>query len=175
MTMKKSVSCFLAVGILSIMIGCASVSDVYIPGSVSTKTYHSVYIDLTYDPTLLITVQEKKAIISDLTSRLGTMGFLVIKRVDEADMTLKINIDELLLSDRNDRLTASTTFGLAKGESLMTYTATCIDARTFAELAKISNTNTVKRYFPSMSEIKKEFFEKMKNEIVDMIYEAKTF
>lgn len=161
--------------LISAMMACKSTPKVYIPPPVNITTYQKIYIEFEYDPVFLMTVQDRKEIIKDLTSRINAMGFTITTTLERADMLLEITIDELLLTDRNERLTARASFGLAKNESLMIYTASFIDSKTYEEITSTGNTMKNRKFFPSKEEVKKIFFSQMKDEILEFMSKNKIF
>ncbi len=155
--------------------GCKSSPDIYLPAPVNVVNYKNVYIDVIYDPLLLMTIEDKKGIIEDLTTYINAMGFRVGTESEDADMILRITIDELILSERNKRLFARTSLGLAEGESLMKYTASFIDGNTFEEIIASEGEMKTKLFFPSREEVKKKFFSQMREEIIDFMTQNKVF
>ena len=173
--MKKiALSLFLIFLVLTVA-GCKSSPDIYLPTPINVAKYKNVYIDVIYDPLLLMTIEDKKGIIEDLTTYINAMGFYVGTEPENADMVLRITIEDLILSERNKRLFARTSFGLAAGESLMTYTASFVDGNTFEEIIANKGELKTKLYFPSKEEIKKKFFSEMREEIIDFMTQNKVF
>jgi hypothetical protein len=162
---------FVIVGLL----GCKSGPQAYVAPPVSPEKYKTVYIDLAYDPILLITNDEKIRVIEDLQSRLHGMGFGMATTQDRADMILTITIDELVLVRRNDRLVARSTFGLVKDAASMAYTASFVDSRTLDEITSKKGTMKTTKYFLSKEKIRARFFSEMEEEILEFVSESKTF
>jgi hypothetical protein len=90
-------------------------------------------------------------------------------------MILRITIEDLILSKRNKRLFARTSFGLAEGVSMMAYTASFVDGNTFDEIISTENELKTKLFFPSKEEVKEKFFTEMREEIVDFMTQNKVF
>jgi hypothetical protein len=155
--------------------GCKSGPQAYVPPPVSTAKYKSVFVDMVYDPILLITYDEKTNAVEDLQSRLHGMGFGVATSPDRADMIITITVDELVLVRRNDRLMARSTFGLVKDGASMTYTTSFVDSRTLDEITSTKSVLRTTRYFPSKEKIKSKFFSEMEDEILQFISESKAF
>jgi hypothetical protein len=154
---------------------CKSGPHVYTPPPVSPAKYKTIFVDVVYDPILLITQDEKTRVIEDLQSRLHTMGFGISTSQDRADMLLTITINELVLVRRNERLMARTTFGLAKDAAFMAYTASFVDNRTLDEIISKKGELKTTKYFPSKEEIKAKFLSEMEDEILEFISESKAF
>ena len=173
--MKKIAFCLLIIFLALSMAGCKSSSDLHLPAPIGVAKYKTVNIDVIYDPLLLVTIEDKKGIIEDLTPYVNAMGFGVIDDPDTADMILRITIDDLIISERNKRLFAGTSFGLTKGESLMIYTASFVDGNTFDEIISTENELKTKLFFPSKEEVKKKFFTEMREEIIDFMINNKVF
>jgi len=158
------------------MIGCKSSPEpVYMPPTVSYTTYKTVYIDVTYDPTLPVTVENQKRLNDNFSEYLNQSGFVVTMKPERADMIMEVSIDELILSDRSERLAKRVTFGLSKGESLIMYTASFINAVTFQEITKTEGSAKVKRYFPSQEQIKDEFFTIIEQDIMEFMASSSAF
>jgi len=164
--MKKNVITIALILFTLIFFSCRSTPEVYAPPKVSPAKYKILYIELDYNPEYLITVFNKRDVIEDLTKRINELGFLVTIKPERADMNLKINIDALVLPDRNERLKDKSTFGLAEGEAMMTYTAVFTDSRTFKEITIKTDTYKTSKYFPSKDELRKKFFSRMKDDIL---------
>jgi hypothetical protein len=173
--MKKIVVFLVVMFLFAVLSGCRSGPNIYVPPPVSAQKYKSVYIDVVYDPVLLVTYEDKKGIIEDLQSRIHAMGFDVSMFPDRADMTLKITINELILADRGGRLMSRATFGLTKNQALMIYTASFVDTKTSDEITSTTNELRTKKYFPSKEEIKAKFFSQMKDEILEFMSASKAF
>lgn len=173
--MKKIVLFLLATFLILTAAGCKSSPDIYLPAPINVAKYKNVYIDVIYDPLLLMTIEDKKGIIEDFTTYINAMGFYVGTEPENADMILRITIEELILSERNKRLFARTSFGLAEGESLMIYTASFVDGNTFEEIIASKSELKTKLFFPSREEIKKNFFSEMREEIIDFMMQNKVF
>jgi hypothetical protein len=161
--------------LLAMVFGCKSGPEIYVPPPMNVVSYKTVSIEVVYDPLFLMTVEDSKNIVEELTAPLTAMGFTVTNSQEFSDMILRITIDELILSDRHERLFARTSFGLAEGESFMKYTASFIDVKTFEEIESTSGEFLIKKYFPSREEIKGEFFSSMQEEIITFIEGKKTF
>lgn len=166
------VSIVIAVGVLS---GCKSGPQAYLPPPESPYKYKTVFVDMVYDPIMLITHNEKLEVVGDLQSRMYGMGFGIATSPDRADMILTVTIDELSLVRRNDRLMARSTFGLVKDAASMVYTASFVDSRTLDEITSRKGTLTTTKYFPSKERIKEMFFSEMKDEILIFISESEIF
>ena len=173
--MKKIALSFLITLLVLSVAGCKSSPDIYLPAPINIAKYKNVYIDVIYDPLLLMTVKDKKGIIEDLTTYINAMGFYVGNEPESADMILRITIDDLILSERNKRLVARTSFGLTKGESWMMYTASFVDGNTFDEIISTKNELKTRLYFPSKEEVKEKFFTEMREEIIDFMKQNKVF
>lgn len=154
---------------------CRSTPEVYAPAKASPAKYKKLFIELEYDPEFLITVFDKRNIIEDLTKRTNELGFFVTTKPERADMILKINIDTFNLSERNERLKDKTTFGLAKGDAIMKYTATFTDNETFKEITSTGETYKNNKFFPSKEEVKELFFNTMKDDILKHMSQYKGF
>lgn len=173
--MKKNVilaSCVIFAIALSC---CKSGPRAYAPPPVSPAKYKSVYVDVVYDPVLLVTHDDTEAIVKDLHSRLAAMGFVPSISSDHADMTLRITIDELDLTGREGRLLAGATFGLTKKKARMIYTASFVDNKTLDEITSVKHEFDSKKYFPSKEELKAKFIAEMKDQIVKFMSESKDF
>jgi len=158
------------------VIGCKSTPEpAYMPPPVNVTTYTSVYIEVTYDPAFLVTIENKKRLIANFSEYLTEAGFLVTMKPERADMIMEVSIDELILSDRNERLANRITFGLKKGESLIIYSAHFTNAKTFQEITKTEGSAKVKRYFPSQEDIKDEFFTIMEHDIMEFMASSSAF
>ena len=158
------------------VIGCKSTPEpAYMPPPVNVTTYTSVYIEVTYDPAFLVTIENKKRLIANFSEYLTEAGFLVTMKPERADMIMEVSIDELILSDRNERLAKRITFGLKKGESLIIYSAHFTNAKTFQEITKTEGSAKVKRYFPSQEDIKDEFFTIMEHDIMEFMASSSAF
>ena len=173
--MKKNALSILLILFTVTFFSCRSAPEVYAPPSISPAKYKNLYIEFEYNPEHLITVFDKKDIIEDLTKRINRLGLFVTTKPERADMILKINIDTFISAERNSRLKARTTFGLADGESLMIFTATFMDNKTFKEITKTTETYKLTKFFPSKEEIKEKFFDKMKDDILKHISQYKGF
>ncbi len=173
--MKKNALSIVLILFTVAFFSCRSAPEVYAPPSVTPAKYKNFYIEFEYNPEYLITVFDKKDVIEDLTKRINELGLFVTTKPERADMILKINIDTFLLSERNTRLKARSTFGLADGESLMIFTATFMDNKTFKEITKTTETYKFSKFFPSKGEIKGEFFNMMKDDILKYMSQYKSF
>ncbi|MBN1571922.1 MAG: hypothetical protein JW984_01860 [Deltaproteobacteria bacterium] len=173
--MKKNAITVILVIFTLIFFGCRSTPKVYAPPKSSPVKYKIVYIEFEYSPEYLITVFDKRDIIDDLTKRINDLGFLVTIKPERADMTLKINIDALILPDRNARLKDRTTFGLAEGEAMMKYTAAFTDNKTFKDITETTETYKTSEFFPSKDELKEKFFSEMKDNILKFMSQYKGF
>ena len=147
--MKKYALASILIIFIVAFFSCRSAPEVYAPPSVSPVKYKNLYIEFDYSPELLITVFDKRDIVENLTKRINDLGLFVTTKPERADMILKINIDTLILSERKPRLRARSTFGLADGESLMIFTATFMDNKTFKEITKTTETYKITKFFPS--------------------------
>lgn len=173
--MKKNTITLVLILFTLMFFSCRSAPEVYAPPKASPANYKIVYIEFDYNPEYLITVFDKRDIVEDLTKRINDLGFQVTIKQERADMTLKINIDTLILPDRNDRLKDRTTFGLAEGEAMMKYTAAFTDNKTFKDITETTETYTTTKYFPAKDELKEEFFSQMKDDLLKFMYQYKGF
>ena len=173
--MKKIIVLISFLFAVTVLLSCKSGPQGYAPTPVAPVKYKTVYIDMVYDPIMLITHDEKLGVVGDLQSRMAGMGFGISTSPDRADMVLTVTIDELSLVRRNDRLMARGTFGLVKDAASLVYTASFVDSRTFDEITSRKGTLRTTKYFPSKEKIKEQFFSEMKEEIVEFIYESKVF
>jgi hypothetical protein len=175
MLMKKNALSILLILFTVTFFSCRSAPEVYAPPSISPAKYKNLYIEFDYNPEYLITVFDKRDIVENLTKRINDLGLFVTTKPERADMILKINIDTFLLSERNPRLRARSTFGLVDGESLMIFTATFMDNKTFKEITKTTETYKISKFFPSKEEIKEKFFDMMKDDILKYMSQYKSF
>jgi hypothetical protein len=173
--MKKIIVCISILFVMTGLSGCKSGPQEMAAPPTAPEKNKSIFIEMGYDPALLITYDEKTGVIEDLQSRLHAMGFGVATSEDRADIILKITVNELELATRNKRLTARTTFGLVNNEAYMTYTASFIDNRTFDEIASTNDRVETTKFFPSSEEIKARFFTKMEDGIVSFMSESTLF
>ncbi|MBN1880946.1 MAG: hypothetical protein JW885_02125 [Deltaproteobacteria bacterium] len=178
--MKRCEILLIGMGALMILactvIGCKSTpKPAYVAPPVNIATYKSVYLEVAYDPVLLVTVEDKKRLIANFSEYLTQAGFLVTMKPERADMIMKVSIDELILSDRNERLAKRITFGLKKGESLIVYSALFTDARTFQEITKTEGSAKAKGYFPSEQDIKDKFLTIMEQDIMEFMSSSSMF
>ena len=158
------------------MIGCKSTPEpAYVAPTVSVTTYNSVYLEVTYDPALLVTMEEKNRLVANFSEYLTQAGFLVTMVPERADMLMEVSIDELILSSRNERLAKRITFGLKKGESLIIYSALFTDAVTFREITRTEGRAKASRYLPSEEEIKDRFFTIMEHDIMEFMASSSAF
>ena len=178
--MKRREIVSILMGVLVILtctvIGCKSTPEpAYMPPPANVTTYKSVYIEVTYDPILRVTMEDKKRLNTNFAEYLTEAGFLVTMKPERADMIMEVSIDELILSDRNERLAKRITFGLKKGESLIMYSALFTNASTFQEITKTEGSAKFKRYFPSQEEIKDDFFTIMEHDIMEFMASSSAF
>jgi hypothetical protein len=173
--MKKIIVFASILFVMASLSGCKSGPHVYAPPPVTPEKYKTVFIDLIYDPILLITYDEKVRVVEDLQSRLNGMGFGIATTQDRADMALIITIDKLELPGRNERLMARSTFGLVKDAALMAYTASFVNSRTLDEIGLKKGTLKTTKYFPSQEEIRAILFSDMEDEILKFVSESKNF
>ncbi len=173
--MKKIIVFVSVLSAVVTLFGCKSGPQVYAPPPVTPEKYKTVFIDVVYDPILLITQDEKVRVVEDLQSRLNRMGFGIATSQDRADMILTVSIDELGLVHRNERLMARTTFGLVKDAAFMAYTASFVDSRTLDEITSKKGTLKTTKYFPSQEQIKAILFSEMEDEILKFVSESKAF
>jgi hypothetical protein len=173
--MKKIIVFASILFVMASLSGCKSGPNVYAPPSVTPEKYKTVFIDLVYDPILLITHDEKIHVVEDLQSRLNGMGFGIATSQDRADMVLTITINELKLPTRGGRLMARTTFGLVKDAAFMAYTASFVDNRTQDEITSNKGRLKTTKYFPTQEEIRAILFSKMEDEILKFVSKSKAF
>jgi|GEM_PF-2537276 len=180
--MKRRDSISIIMGVLVIVmfavIGCKSSPEpvpAYMPPAVHVTTYKTVYIEVSYDPELRVTVEDQKRLVANFSEYLNASGFTVTMMPERADMIMEVSIDELVLSDRNERLAKRITFGLKKGESLILYSAVFTNAVTFQEITKTEGSAKMKRYFPSEEEIKDKFFTIMEHDIMEFMASSSVF
>jgi hypothetical protein len=175
----KKISIFISViSVLLIAISlpsCKSGPQAYVPPPVSPEKYRSVFVDMVYDPILLVTNDEKLSVVEDLQSRLHAMGFAIATSPDRADMILTVTIDDLVLVRRNERLMARGTFGLVRDAASMSYTASFVDNRTLDVITSKKGALKTTKYFPSKERIKEKFLSEMKDEILEFVSESKAF
>jgi hypothetical protein len=158
------------------LVGCKSSPEpVYMSPAVHVTTYKTVYIEVSYDPALRVTVEDKKRLLDNFSAYLTESGFTVTMKPERADMLMEVSIDELILSDRNERLAKRITFGLKKGESLILYSAVFTNAVTFQEITKTEGSAKAKRFFPSEEEIKDKFFTVMEEDIMEFMASSSAF
>lgn len=173
--MKKVSVCVSVFFMVVSLLGCSSGPETYAQPPVSSAEHGNIFIDMVYDPVLLITHDEKVLVVENLQARLHTMGFGIATSADRADMLLTVTVDELVLVDRNDRLMARTTFGLVKDAAYMAYTASFVDNKTLDEITVTKGEVKTSKYFPSKQKIKAKFFAEMEDEIVAYISESGVF
>jgi hypothetical protein len=173
--MKKNVLTISLILSAMLFFSCRSTPEIYAPPKASPVKYRNLFIELEYSPEFLITIFDKRSVIEDLTKRVNELGFFVTTRPERADMILKINIDTFNLPERNERLKDRTTFGLAKGEAMMKYTATFTDNKTFKEITSTDKTYKNNKFFPSREEVKELFLNMMKDDILKHMSQYKDF
>lgn len=173
--MKKITIYVFVLVVLAGLLSCRSGPDTDGSPPVYTQKYGSVFIDMVYDPVMLITHNEKIQVVEELQSRLHALGFGIATSADRADILLTVTVDELVLADRNDRLVARGTFGLIKDPAYMTYTAAFVDNKTLDDIVVTTETVKTTKYFPSRDKIKAEFFAEMVDTIDTFISESTVF
>ena len=178
--MKRCETISVLMGVMIIltctMVGCKSAPEpAYMPPPVNIISYKSVYIEVTYDPAFLMTIDDNKRLIANFSEYLTEAGFLVTMKPERADMIMEVSIDELILSDRNERLAKRMTFGLKKGESIIIYSAHFTNAITFQEITKTEGSARAKNYFPTREKIKDDFFTIMEHDIMEFMASSSAF
>jgi hypothetical protein len=173
--MKKLIVLASILAIMTSLSGCKSGPQAHEAPPVIAEKNKSVFVDMVYDPALLITYDDKQGVIEDLQSRLHAMGYGIATSQDRADIILKITITDLVLAPRNKRLLSRMSFGLVKDEAYMTYTASFVDSRTFDEIAAREGRVKLKKYFPSAEEIKAKFLSEMKDDVLTFMSESSAF
>jgi hypothetical protein len=161
--------------VVAVLSGCKSGPQAYVPPPQSPEKFKTVYVDMVYDPIMLITHSEKLEVVGDLQSRMHGMGFGIATTPDRADVILTVTIDELSLVRRNDRLVARGTFGLVKDAATMAYTASFVDSQTLDEITSRKGALKTTKYFPSKERIKETFFAEMNDEILMFVSESEVF